>query len=343
MSYLTESEKNHLEKQFKKTKDLSEWKRLFVILNFNDGKTVQELADTLRISPYTVDGYLRDYTYKKKTDNDPRGGSSSKLDENQSKELKEHLSKVTYLKIKNIRAYVLQKYRITYSRSGMNAWLIQNGFTYKRPQKVPGKLDPLKQEAFVEYYKKLKDSLLPDEELHFGDGTHPQHQSQNVCGWIQKGEQKTLQTTGKQRRIHIMGTLRLDGMSVFTKEYETINSDNIIDFFKDIERRSNARCIHIILDNARAGKCKKIDEYLKSSRIKVHYLPPYSPNLNPIERLWKIMREMKIYNRFYKCYKTFFTEIRKFFNEDIFQIKDILNARINDNFQKINLNPILLT
>lgn len=40
-------------------------------------------------------------------------------------------------------------------------------------------------------------------------------------------------------------------------------------------------------------KIKKLEEYLKTSKIQVHYLPPYSPNLNPIERLWKVMREKK--------------------------------------------------
>jgi len=139
-----------------------------------------------------------------------------------------------------------------------------------------------------------------------------------------------------------MGALRLDGMEIITKEYKTIDSDSVIDFFKEMEARSKAPIIHFILDNARANKCKKIDEYLKNSRIKVHYLPPYSPNLNPIERLWKIMRESKIYNRYYVCYKEFFTVIRNFFEHDIYQMKDILKARINDNFQIIDLNPVLL-
>jgi len=296
----------------------------------------------LPISPYTVEEYLKEYKYKNKTHNDPRGVSSSKLSEDKSTELKDHLSRFTYLKVKNIISYVLQKYNVMYSRTGMNAWLSQNGFAYKKPLKIPGKLDPQKQLDFIKYYEDLKKTISPDEEIYFGDGTHPQHQSQSVCGWIQKGEQKTLQTTGKQYRIHIMGALRLDGMEIITKEYKTIDSDSVIDFFKEIEARSKAPIIHFIIDNARANKCKKIDEYLKNSRIKVHYLPPYSPNLNPIERLWKIMRESKIYNRYYVCYKEFFTLIRNFFEHDIYQMKDILKARINDNFQIIDLNPVLL-
>ena len=42
--------------------------------------------------------------------------------------------------------------------------------------------------------------------------------------------------------------------------------------------------------------------YLKGSKIQAHFLPPYSPNLNPIERLWKWMKERTLYNT---CYQEF--------------------------------------
>ncbi|QYF48928.1 Winged helix-turn helix [Candidatus Rhabdochlamydia oedothoracis] len=45
-----------------------------------------------------------------------------------------------------------EQYGIKYSRSGMTDWLIQHGFAYKRPKKIPGKLDPEKQRIFIEQY-----------------------------------------------------------------------------------------------------------------------------------------------------------------------------------------------
>ncbi|WP_245397523.1 transposase [Candidatus Rhabdochlamydia oedothoracis] len=96
------------------------------------------------------------------------------------------------------------------------------------------------------------------------------------------------------------------------------------------------------MDNARSNKNKKLEEFLMSSRIKVHYLPPYSPNLNPIERLWKILKEKTVYNRYYETSVTFFQAIRGFFLEEIPKITDILKCRINDKFQVVDLNPIKL-
>jgi DDE superfamily endonuclease len=84
----------------------------------------------------------------------------------------------------------------------------------------------------------------------------------------------------------------------------------------------------------------KINEFLITSKIKIHYLPPYSPNLNPIERLWKVMREKKTYNKCYVKFIDFSESIRTFFFEEIPEMKEQLGKRINDNFQKITINHI---
>ena len=342
MKSLSVSEKDSLEIKLKKTKDLSEWKRVFAVLGYDDGLSIHELAQMLRLSPFTIEDYLKEYNSHDKTKNDPRGGSSSKLTENESQELQQHLSQKTYLKVKGIVAYVEERFKKKYSRSGLTAWLIGHGFAYKQPQKVPGKVNPEEQGKFIEEYENLKTSLQSDDELYFVDAVHPEHQSQAVCGWIKKGECKTLQTSGKQLRLHFAGALCLKGMKVVVSEYETVDADAMLDFFKKLEAQSQAPTIHVILDNARANKNKKLEAFLKTSRIKVHYLPPYSPNLNPIERLWKIMRETTLYNRYYASCTQCFAEIRGFFTEKIPGMGDSLKTRINDNFQVIKLNPISL-
>lgn len=342
MKILSTVERTDLEKQLKRPRDYSERNRLCVILGFDDGVAVEELAKVLRLNLVTVYEYLREYNSNHKTKNDPRGGSDPKLSKEQTQFLLKHLAETTYLKVKQIIAYVTQQYGMVYSRSGMTDWLKHNGFVYKRPKKIPGKLDPEKQKAFIEKYEALKKSLATGEEICFIDAVHPEHQSQPVCGWIKKGVQKTLQTSGKQLRLHFAGALCLTGMQIFTKEYETVDAEAMIDFFKELESQSRAPTIHVILDNARSNKNKKLDEFLKTSRIKTHYLPPYSPNLNPIERLWKIMREMTVYNRYYESSVDFFKEIRGFFTEKISKITPILNSRINDKFQAIRLDPINL-
>lgn len=343
MISLNDTEKSELEAKLKKTKDLSEWKRIFAILGYNDGQSVEELAQLLRLSVFTVENHLSEYSSKNKTKNDPRGGSRSKLTKDESEKLEQHLTERTYLKVKDIVAYVEKEFGKKYSRSGMTAWLQDHKFTFKQPKKIPGKLDPEAQLKFIEKYENLKSSLKGDEEIYFMDAVHPEYQSQAVCGWIKKGECKTLQTTGKQSRLHIAGALCLKDMNLIINEYESIDGDAIIDFFDKLEKKSKAATIHVILDNARAQKNKKLEKHLENSRIKLHYLPPYSPNLNPIERLWKILRETTGYNRYYPTCKAYFESVRGFFTEKLPKMGDILKSRINDHFQVIKLNPINLS
>jgi len=339
---LIEEERRDLETALKRTKDCSEWKRLFVILSYDEGQSVEELARLTRLSKWTVEEYLKKYSSHNKTKNDPRGGSSSKLTEGETKELEQHLSTTTYLKIKSIIAYVKKTFGKHYSRTGMTDWLIRHDFTFKKPEKVPGKCDPDKQQQFIDEYQRLKGILGPNDELHFLDAVHPEYQSQAACGWIKKGECKTLQTTGKQKRLHLVGALNLKDMNVMVREYDTIDTDAIIRFFTDLESTKTLGEIHIILDNAAAHKNSKLAEYLKRSRIRLHYLPPYSPNLNPIERLWKIFRETTLYNRYFDTCWDFFAAVREFFADKVHKMRGFLKRRINDNFQIIKLNPIKL-
>lgn len=339
---LSPSTKLQLERRARETKDVYERLRLCVILARSEGMSPESIAQAHRISLSSVYKYLTEFENENKTQHEERGGTLSKLTAEQAEELKLHLQQITYLHTKDICKYVKDKYGVTYSRSGMNYWLVTHGFSYKEPLKVPGKLDPEKQSQFISKYEELKVNLPSDEEIYFLDAVHPDFQSQAVCGWILKSETKTLPTTNKQFRLHFVGALNLCGMKIMAREYETVNAENMIDYLKNLEIYSSAPKIHVICDNGRANKNKMLEEYLKTSRIQIHYLPPYSPNLNPIERLWKVMRERKTYNKCYENFAEFGSAIRSFFFEDIPKIKFFLDKRINDNFQRIELNSIKL-
>ena len=175
------------------------------------------------------------------------------------------------------------------------------------------------------------------------DAVHPEYQSQAVYGWIAKGETKTLPTTNTQFRLHLNGAINLNTMRIFTKEYDTIDAQSIISFFKDLEADNPHKTIHIICDNGRSNKNKDIQQYLDMSRIKIHYIPPYSPNLNAIERLWKIMRKHATYNKYYPTFSEFKDRIYEFFNTTVDDIVHVLKSRINDKFEVARHNTVQLS
>ena len=119
--------------------------------------------------------------------------------------------------------------------------------------------------------------------------------------------------TGR-RRLNLSGMIDILHHKVLIRENTTLNAESTIQFFKKIENAyPTKRKIHVFCDNARYYKNRLVEEYLKQSKIELHFLPPYSPNLNPIERLWKWMKEQVMYNTYYEEFKSFKDAILGFF------------------------------
>lgn len=120
------------------------------------------------------------------------------------------------------------------------------------------------------------------------------------------------------------------------REYDTINSENIARFFIAIrETYPITQKVHIILDGAGYHRAELVKDWAEVMNIALHYLPPYSPNLNPIERLWKVMNEQVRNNRYFTTAKAFREETRHFFSETLPGLAGVLSCRINDNFQTL--------
>lgn len=100
--------------------------------------------------------------------------------------------------------------------------------------------------------------------------------------------------------------------------------------------------MHIFCDNAGYYRNKAVTEYLQASKIKLHFLPPYSPNLNPIERLWKWMKEHVIYNTYYRGFQDFKAAVFLFFATiTAFAADSILGQdirrRVRDKFRPVGV------
>lgn len=341
MKKLELAQRKRLEAIVKETKDVNERVRICVILAFDEGYSHEAITNILKISKSSVYDYLNEYEKSEKTHNNPHEGKPCKLNQMQEHELKSYLVGVTYKRAKGVCAYVKEKYGVEYTIAGMTNWLIRNGFVYKKPKQIPGKIDPEKQEAFIRKYEELKNTSTKGEEILFVDEVHPEYQSQRAYGWILKGETKTLGTTAKQERVHFIGAIELKNMKVIAKEYETVDASAMTDFLKFLEDEAKATKIHLICDNSRVHRNREVEEYVKhSKKLEIHYLPPYSPNLNPIERLWKVLHEEVTYNKFYGKFADFTTAVRDFFKKGVSQLTQILRRRINDSFQRIYPNPV---
>lgn len=334
---LSASEKEHLELLHHTSNDSRECDRIKAVLLYSEGWKVKHISQALRLHKNTIVRHLNDYRESKlKPEN---GGSESRLDEEMTAELIAHVEEHTYVQVNDIADYIYTRWEIRYSVPGLNKWLHRNGFSYKKPKGVPHKADEQLQKNFIKKYKRLKSTTNGEEPILFMDAVHPSQATKLSYGWIRKGQTKQVGTTASRTRLNLIGTINLDNLSsTIVREYDTINAESIIGYLDVIRAAfpSGAR-IHLILDRAGYNRSKDVKKAARKLNIKLHYLPAYSPNLNPIERLWKVMNEQVRNNRLFKSAKDFKEAIWHFFDNIFPTIADSLSCRINDNFEKIKV------
>ncbi len=258
-NFLNEKEIRSLKTQHRKERDRKIADRIKVVLAMNEGCDLKEIEKILLLDDETIKRHLKDYLNFNKLQNES-GGSESKLTKEQSEELKLYLEETTYTKAKSICCYVKEKYGVEYTVSGMTMWLKNNGFSYKKPKETPAKADPAKQEEFKKFYKDLKESTPDNEPILFADAAHPTMATKISYGWIKKGFDKTISTTASRTRVNLMGSINLKTMDISVESYQTINSDSIIEHFKELRENKypNANKIHIILDQGSYNKSNTI-------------------------------------------------------------------------------------
>lgn len=335
-THLTDKEKEELESRHKKSRDVRECDRIKAVLLCHEGWSSAMIAQALRKHEASIVRYLNDFIQEDKLVS-VSGGSDSYLTAAQTQQLIQHLCDVTYCHQHQIVAYIKKEFDVEYSVSGLNKWLHQHGFSYKKPKGVPHKFDVEKQAAFIDHYEALKASLNDDEPLLFMDAVHPTQATKITAGWIKKGVDKPIETTGSRSRLNIAGALRLGHLSAaIINRYETVNGESIVDFLKRTRNYyKSSSSIHLIIDGAGYHRSELVKEAAKKLNIELHYLPPYSPNLNPIERLWKVMNKHAGNSQYFATAKAFRERIDDFFTTTLPTIAASLDSTINDNFQKL--------
>lgn len=342
MTFLTDEERAQLRAQHKHERDKRVCDRIKAVLLYDKGWSFAQIAEALLLSEDAVRHYFNEYKAWNKLKPES-GGSVEKLSAEQSKHLEEHLRCYTYLYVKDITAHVEITYNVKYSVAGMRNWLQRHGFSYKKPSVVPGKANAEQQKMWMAEYEALKHTLPNDETICFMDGVHPTHNVQPAYGWIKKGERKEIPANSGRSRLNLSGAIDVLEHKVIIQEDQMLNATSTISFLQKIEEAYPTKSkIHLFCDNAPYYRNKAVTEYLKDSKIELHFLPPYSPNLNPIERLWKWMKERVVYNTYYEHFADFKLAVLGFFCvlstlEPDSPLGQCFRSRVRDNFRPIGI------
>jgi len=304
--------------------------RLKTILLLDEGKSYKSISDYLFITERTLRNYKNNYLEGgiEQLIMDDYNGKECRLNKEKLSELRSHLSQNLYRTTLEIKVYIESEYDVSYTIGGVRHLLKRLGFTYKKPKSVPGKASKDKQEEFVKKLKRLKNSKNP---LYFADGVHPQHNTFCEHGWILKGEDFKLRSNTGRKRVNINGAISKDSEHIFIDEAERINAQSTLRLLEKIEaNHPESKKINVVVDNAKYYKCHLVSEFLETSKINLVFLPSYSPNLNLIERLWRVLNRNIVYNRYFEKFDDFKKAILGFFHhfQDYHeQIKAVINFK----------------
>jgi len=105
---------------------------------------------------------------------------------------------------------------------------------------------------------------------------------------------KTISIRAKMsKNLNVLGFLNINKSKLFASTtYDKVDTDIVIAVFDLFVETITKRTV-VVLDNAAIHKSKKFKNHIKKWEAKgllLFYLPPYSPQLNPIEQLWKFMK-----------------------------------------------------
>lgn len=294
--------------------------RIRIILALDDGYAAKDVARILLLDEDTVTKWKKLYEQSRYLSDwlgTENNGYRGRLTREQEKLVEKFVENEVITDCQQVVAYIRNTLGISYTVDGVSKLLHRLGFVYKQIVGIPGKLNEEKQKAFVKEYQELKENKKADEVILFGDGVHPTHNLHKTKAWVKKGEEKQVRTNTGRGRLNINGALNLEDLTVTTHFSETINAQTTMELFDKIQLvYKDKTTIYLIIDNATYYKNKDVKAYLakQGCRIKLIFLPSYSPNLNFIERLWKYMKKYIIGVKYREKFKEFEMDVHYFFD-----------------------------
>lgn len=111
--------------------------------------------------------------------------------------------------------------------------------------------------------------------------------------------------SGRQR-LNVLGALNAVSHELITVINDSyINAQSVCDLLWKIHRLYSQAPVTIVLDNAKYQRCRIVMALAEELDIELLFLPPYSPNLNLIERLWKFVKKQCLYSKYYDQFASF--------------------------------------
>ena len=187
-----------------------------------------------------------------------------------------------------IRLVIRERFTIDMPLRTITDYLKRWGFTPQKPVKRAYEQNPKKIAQWLEtdYPEIAAQARKEKAEIQWGDETGIRNDAYNAKGFSLKGKAPIIRLNAKKESINMISTVTNRGTVRFMIYHEKMSAAILIKFMSRLIKYHDQK-IFLILDNLKVHHGKKVSEWLNtnSEKIKVFFLPPYSPELNPDEYL----------------------------------------------------------
>ena len=168
--------------------------------------------------------------------------------------------------------------------------------------------------------------------LLFLDGSHF-IMGGDFLGSIYGKTRRFIRTFSGRKRYNVLGALNFVTKKVTVVANDAyITATEVCDMLRKVATEYAGKPVHIVLDNARYQKCEIVRLLASELGVILHYMPPYSPNLNLIERLWKHVKS-RLRSKYYDQFGDFKITIDSIIEDTDKGSKDLIDNLIGESFQ----------
>jgi len=285
--------------------DLRTVTRIKAVLALICGSPIDVVASVLRVSLESIRLWFKAFVHK-----GPDGlrsltspGRPSKLSKTQKKELDELITNgpeaVGYLgacwRSPMVQDVILQRFGKFFAVNYICQLLKNMGFSFQKAAFAADHKDPDKREEWLKttWPEILRTAKLRKSMILFGDEVSFPQWGTLTYTWAKRGQQPIVKTSGIRKGYKVFGLIEYFSGKVFFKgQEERLNSDSYIQFLSEVLKQTHNHLI-LIQDGARYHTSKAMQAFFAqhTERLIVYQLPTYSPDYNPIEKLWKKVKQ----------------------------------------------------
>ena len=143
-----------------------------------------------------------------------------------------------------------------------------------------------------------------DIDLWFEDECHFQQHGSRCAMWVPPEETDPVVLHAPTRKsLALFGAVRSDDGMMVVQPEPKFNAASFLQFLKKLSRRRRkGHRMVVVVDNASWHRARTLQEWLSERKrwLTIDFLPPYSPELNSIERVWKLTRRICTHNQYFE-------------------------------------------